>query len=157
MLQALVWVEESGLARVLRQSGNLYMVVNATHILGIGLLIGAILPLDLRMLGVLRAGPVQVLGPFLSRVAAAGLGIAIVTGIALWSVRATEYLGNVAFQSKLLLVALGLANVGLQHRGNGWSRAIKTGEVPWTARLFAAFSLSIWLFTLLAGRWIGFL
>lgn len=51
------WIEGAALARTLRGSGNPYMVVNAAHILGIGLLLGAILPLDLRILGVLCGPP----------------------------------------------------------------------------------------------------
>ena len=150
------WIEASALARALRGSGNLYMVVNATHILGIGILVGAILPLDLRILGVLRGPSLTVLGPFLSRMAGLGLGLAMLTGICLWSVRASEYLGNSAFRWKLALLASGLANVALLHR-LGWGRLVATGRADGTTRLLSAISALVWLATLLAGRWIGFL
>lgn len=150
------WIEASSLAQALRRSATLYMVLNATHILGIGLLLGAILPLDLRMLGVLRGPPLQVIGPFLSRMAGAGLGLAMLTGFCLWSVRATEYLGNAAFRWKLLLLVTGLGNVALLH-GLGWRRVVGTGTVDATTRGLAAISALLWLSVLLAGRWIGFL
>lgn len=57
----------------LQRSGTAYLLVSAAHILGIGLLVGAILPLDLRLLGLLRAAPLAVLAPFLTRVAGCGL------------------------------------------------------------------------------------
>ena len=38
----------------LRRSGTLYLMVNAAHIGSIGLLIGSIVPLDLRLLGLIR-------------------------------------------------------------------------------------------------------
>lgn len=157
MLDAAAWVEGSLLAQALRQSGNLYMLVNAAHILGVGLLIGAIVPLDLRLLGILRHGELPVLAPFLSRAAATGLAVAIATGLALWSVRATQYLGNAAFLWKLAIILLGLMNIGLQHGIGGWAAVTARGEVSRSARLFAALSLAAWLAALVAGRWIGFL
>ena len=44
-------------ARWLQGSGTAYLIVNALHILGIGLLVGAILPLDLRLAGFFRRVP----------------------------------------------------------------------------------------------------
>ena len=105
-MELAAWIEASGLARMLRGSGDLYMVLNALHILGIGLLLGAILPLDLRILGVLRGPSLPVIGPFLSRMAGIGLGLAVLTGACLWSVSAAEYLGNAAFRWKLVLLAV---------------------------------------------------
>jgi hypothetical protein len=49
--------------------------VNATHILGIGL-IGAILPLDLRLIGLLSSPPLETVAPFLLRAASIGLALA---------------------------------------------------------------------------------
>ncbi|MCZ0960017.1 DUF6644 family protein [Paracoccus benzoatiresistens] len=155
-MELVAWIEASALAGMLRGSGNLYMVVNATHILGIGLLVGAILPLDLRILGVLSGPPLQVIGPFLSRMAGIGLGLAVATGFCLWSVSAAEYLGNAAFRWKLALLALGLGNVALLH-GTGWSRLVATGIAHGTTRVLAAISALVWMGVLLAGRWIGFL
>ena len=64
----------------LQQSATAYLFVNAAHILGLAVLLGAILPLDLRLLGLFRRFPLEVLGPFLVRCAAAGLGLALLTG-----------------------------------------------------------------------------
>ncbi|GGF61038.1 hypothetical protein GCM10011402_11220 [Paracoccus acridae] len=156
MVELAAWIEASSLARVLRGSGTLYMVLNATHILGIGLLLGAILPLDLRILGVLRGPSLAVIGPFLSRMAGAGLGLAVLTGFCLWSVGATEYLDNAAFRWKLVLLAAALGNVALLHR-LGWQRVVVTGVADRATRVLAAISAALWLSVLLAGRWIGFL
>ncbi len=155
-MELAAWIEASSLAQALRGSGTLYMVLNATHILGIGLLLGAILPLDLRILGLLRGPPLQVIGPFLSRMAGAGLGLAMLTGFCLWSVNATEYLGNVAFRWKLVLLVAALGNVALLHR-LGWHRVLATGVADTATRVLAAVSAALWLSVLLAGRWIGFL
>ena len=135
----------------LQQSWTAYLLVNAAHILGIGLLLGSILPLDLRLLGFFRRFPIEVLGPFLSRTAAIGLGVALVTGLWLFSVKPDEYLANDAFRWKAALLALALANIAFQRTvTRRWSL------VPAT-RVAAALSLTLWLGVLVAGRWIGFL
>ena len=135
----------------LQQSATAYLFVNAAHILGIAVLLGAILPLDLRLLGFFRKFPVEVLVPFLVRCAAAGLSLALLAGVWLFSVKPDEYLANAAFRWKLALLALALANAGLQH----W-RTIGVLHVSPAVRVRAGFSLSLWVSVLVAGRWIGF-
>jgi hypothetical protein len=137
----------------LQQSATAYLFVNAAHILGIGLLLGSILPLDLRLLGMFRRFPVEVLWPFLVRAAATGLTLAIVTGLWLFSVKPADYLANEAFRWKALLLVIALANVVFQQRG---VKAAGIGRTPATT-ISAALSLCLWLSVLVAGRWIGFL
>lgn len=151
------WIETNWIAEALRQHGDLYMAVNAAHILGLALLIGAIIPLDLRLLGAWRSVPVQVVAPFLSRCAMAGLILAAMTGVMLWSVQPEAYLGNAAFRWKMFLLVAALVTAGLQHAGPGWRRVVDEGEVSASVRAFAGLSLFCWLAVLLAGRWIGFL
>jgi hypothetical protein len=143
-------------AVLLKQSGTAYLLVNASHILGLALLIGAILPLDLRLLGVFRSVPVAALAPVLSRMAGIGLGLALVTGAWLFTVRPVEYASNAAFLWKLGLLALALANITLQHRSAAYARAL-AGDITAAVRWRAAASVTLWLSVLLAGRWIGFL
>lgn len=140
----------------LQRSGTAYLVVNAAHILGIGLLVGAILPLDLRLIGLLRGAPLAVLAPVLIRTAAFGLALALSTCAWLFTVKPTEYAGNPAFLVKLALLALALGNIALQHRGRALAEALATERVPWSARASALASFTLWLAVLLAGRWIGF-
>lgn len=152
----LEWLSSLPHAELLRRSATLYMLVNTAHILGIGLLVGSILPLDLRLMGVLKDGPIAVLAPFLVRVAATGLAVAVLTGFLLFSVKPLEYAGNPAFLTKMGLLALGLANVVVQHRGAGWRVALSEEDTSATVKLLAGMSLAIWIGAVVAGRWIGF-
>nr|WP_302474546.1 DUF2214 domain-containing protein [Roseococcus sp. MDT2-1-1] len=154
MLQAL---EGWPVAAALRRSEVLYPLVNAAHILGIGLLIGAIATLDLRVLGVFRHTPLPVLGPPLVRMAAAGLGLALATGFLLFSVRPTAYVANPAFLVKLGLILAGLLNVLALRLGTGWKRALAGEGTGRPLRFAAGLSLLVWISALLAGRWIAFL
>lgn len=144
-------------AALLRRFSIAYLFVNAVHILGIGLIIGAILPLDLRLMGLLRAPPVAAIGPFLSRAAAAGVTLAVVSGFWLFTVRPAHYLTNPAFLIKLALIAAAIVNLGYLHMSGAWG-AVSTGApAGGLVRLCAFLSFFLWLGALLAGRWIGFL
>jgi hypothetical protein len=76
----LEWIGALPFALAIRRSATLYIFVNAAHILSIGIIVGSILPLDLRLIGFFRTVPVAVVGPYLSRAAAIGLALAFVTG-----------------------------------------------------------------------------
>lgn len=151
------WIGEWPGAVLLQRSGTAYLLVNAAHILGVGLILGAILPLDLRLVGFFRTVPLAVLGPFLSRAAAVGVALAMLTGLWLFSVRPSEYLGNAAFLWKLAILALALGNLALQHRSRHFRIALEGGPVHADVRALALASALFWLAALLAGRWIGFL
>jgi hypothetical protein len=151
------WIGAWPGAVFLRDTGTAYLLVNAAHILGVGLLIGAILPLDLRLLGFFRRAPLGVLAPFLSRAAAVGLVLAIVTGLWLFSVKPGEYMENSAFLLKVGLLVAALANVALQHGNHRFATAVARGDPSPVVRLVALCSILLWLSVLVAGRWIGFL
>lgn len=144
-------------AQWLQSSGTAYLVVNALHILGIGLLVGAILPLDLRLAGFFRRVPLAPLVDFLARAAAVGVVLALSTGVWLFTVKPADYWVNTAFRIKLLLLAVALLNVAWQHRGGALETIAASGHVPTGTRLRALASCVLWLAVLLAGRWIGFL
>ncbi len=151
------WIGAWPGAVLLQRSGTAYLLVNALHIVGIGLLVGGILPLDLRLMGFFRGTPLAAIGPFLIRSAATGAAVAIATGLWLFTVKPAEYLTNPAFLWKLGLLAAALANVGLQHRSAHFRRALAGGDLHPGVRLIAAGSATLWLSVLVAGRWIGFI
>jgi len=133
-----------------------YLIVNAAHILGIGLLLGAILPLDLLLVRSTRGRDLPILGPFLVRAAATGAALAVTTGLWLFSVKPLEYAENPAFLFKATLLVLAICNIALQHRGEYFDAALRSGQVSLRVRILAATSGILWLCVLIAGRWIGF-
>jgi hypothetical protein len=147
------WISGWPPAIWLQQSTTAYLLVNAAHILGIGLLLGAILPLDLRVMGFFRHAALDVLGPFLRRSAAVGLVIAITTGLSLFSVDPAGYLANDAFVWKVALLAMALCNIAYQYLKREDPRVPK-GTI--SSRVVAGLSFGLWLGVLIAGRWIGF-
>ena len=150
-------ISDTIVARALIASPTFYLLVNAAHIMAIGVLFGAILALDLRLLGLGRAVPLPPVAVYLSRVAGAGLLLAILTGLCLFSVRPLEYVRNPAFLAKLGLVSFGLVNVAVVHFAPGWRQVVAGGPRDMSVRLGATISLIIWVGAIVAGRWIGFL
>lgn len=153
---ALIALEASAPAEYLRASRYAYPLVNAAHIMALATLFGSILALDLRLLGLFRTVPVAPLARTLPRVSAAGLGLAILTGVALFSVQPFDYLAHPVFPLKLALIALGAANALLLHRAAGCQRDIANGAVSTRVRAAAAISLLAWSGAIVAGRWLAF-
>lgn len=146
-------VEASAVAQWLRFSRWGYAGINALHIFGIGLLVGSVIPLNLRLFGfwqsVDRAGLVRVLSPS----AAAGLSIAIGTGLLLFSVRATEYSTLSILQFKLGLVAAGAFAALALHFTSG---ALLRDASPRRLKAHAVLSIVCWTGALVSGRLIAF-
>ena len=84
-------VQATGLSQTLRASLWLYPMVNTGHVVGIALLFGAIVPLDLRLLGAWRGVPVEHLARPLVTVAACGMTLALLTGSLLFATRPEDY------------------------------------------------------------------
>lgn len=151
------WIGSLPPAVYLQRSPNAYVLVNAAHIAALGMLIGAMVALDCRLLGAARALPFAIIGPYLSRFARYGLLGAIATGVWLFSVRPHEYAENAAFLVKVGLVALGVMNAVWLHRRADWRHAVDAGDISTAVRVHASASLALWFGAVLAGRWIGFL
>ena len=143
-------------AVLLQESWIAYLFVNAAHILGIALLLGSILPLDLRLLGLMHKRDLPVLAPLLVHTAASGAALAVITGLWLFSVKPLEYIQNPAFLFKAALLVLAFCNVALQHRGEHFDAAMRSGQPTTRIRVLATASALLWLAILVAGRWIGF-
>ncbi|UXN62386.1 DUF2214 domain-containing protein [Phyllobacterium zundukense] len=142
---------------MLRRVQVAYLLVNAAHILSIGLVFGAIITLDLRILGLFRRYPIGTLGPPLSRIAAAGIALAIITGLMLFSVRPIAYIHNPAFLIKVGIVGLGITNAFLLNQNRHWRLALKNEEPSRRVQLSALLSVTLWVSAVIAGRWIGFI
>lgn len=146
-------IEQLGPARLLKTSFVAYPLVNALHIAAIGALVTSVLLIDAAVLGRIGSLSREAFVGLLRRVALSAFGVAILTGFALFSVRATEYAGNAAFLVKLLLIALAILNFlafEAQER-----RAV--GGASSAMRMSAIASMALWIGVLVAGRFIGFL
>jgi len=143
-------------ALLLQRSGTAYLVVSAAHILGIGLLLGSILPLDLRLARGRADAALAAVAPVLLRTARLGLVVALLTGLWLFTVKPADYAANPALWAKAALLFLALVNVAVQHRDLRLAPALAGEGTPAAVRGRAVLSIGLWLGVLLAGRWTGF-
>ena len=146
-------LEGTALAQSLRGSRWVYAGVNAAHIFAIALLIGSVVPLNLRLLGVWQGVPREAVVRVLAPVAAGGLILALLTGPLLFSVRAREYGGVGFLQLKLTFIALGVLSALALCRAHGFLLT----DAP-RSRLVghAILSTVCWLGALVCGRLIAF-
>lgn len=144
-------IEQLTFVRVLKASFVAYPVVNAVHIAAIGALLTSVTLLDLRILGALRTLPERPFMVLMRRAALLAFGVAALSGLLLFSVRASHYAQLPVFLAKMVLIALAGTNFvvfAAVESGKGHRRAL---------RLLAVLSIMLWCAVLLCGRFIGFL
>lgn len=153
LVEQLALLEQWPLVRLLATSSWGYPLVSTLHLLGISMLIGAILPVDLRLLGVWR----QELPPSslarLSSLALTGMLLAMGSGGALFMVRASEYIENPYLLAKWAFLILAILNaLAFSRRSRGSAGVLDSTHARWAGGL----SILLWLGTLASGRWIAF-
>ena len=146
-------IARSDVAAALRFSRWGYAAVNTAHVLGIALLVGSIVPLELRLMGLWRQVSRVTLVRVLAPVSLTGFLLAVITGSLLFSVRAPAYAANPFFLTKLTLIVLGAGVAVTLHFLHGFrlesvSRA--------RSAVIGALSLTCWVGALIAGRMIAF-
>jgi hypothetical protein len=156
----LAWLEGSALGQLMRTSGVwAYGVVNLVHILGIATLFGAVLALDLRLLGLWRRVPLAQLERPLLTLAACGFVLAVLSGVSLISTNGTEYIGNPFLVLKFSAIGLGLVNIVAAQFVPAWRTRANEPHGPrqrFVLRVVGATSLACWLGAVAAGRMIGY-
>jgi hypothetical protein len=158
LVEWLTALEQVPLVAELRNSRWTYAAVNASHIVGIALLFGAIVPLDLRLMGCWKSVPIRMLAPILVPVAAGGLVVAIAAGLLLFATRATEYAALALFWVKLTLIACAIANALLLRIATRWeaSQAAVGAVPPARLRWAGLLSIGLWLSVIVCGRLLAF-
>lgn len=151
-------LQNSALSQLLRSSIWLYPLVNIGHLAGIALLFGAIVPLDLRLMGFFRRTPLEHLGTTLVPVAVTGLVLALLTGSLLFATRPLDYVAEPLFGIKLGLLGAAVVNALVLRFSPGWRQAgVGLLELPIPAwRLQGLLSVILWLGVMAAGRLIGY-
>ncbi len=156
----MAWLQGSAIGHAMRESGVwMYGVVNLVHILGVASLFGAVLVLDLRLLGLWRNVTLAAISKPTVPVAATGFVVAAISGVGLLATKATEYIGNPFFYIKFPAIGLGILNVIALSSLPAWKqhriRELSVREQSKLA-LFGGISLVCWLTAITAGRMIGY-
>jgi hypothetical protein len=135
-------------------------VCEILHFFGMAMLIGSIGLIDIRMLGVAKGVPIRSLERFVP-LGVIGFVINVITGFIFVAGNPVggpqEYLHNLAFQIKMVLVLVAFLNV-LAFYFTGISRQADAvtpdGVAPVSAKVVAAVSLLVWFGVIFFGRFI---
>jgi hypothetical protein len=155
MLELFQTLENSSLLVAMRSSAWLFPLIASAHLLGLAVLGGAVLVVDLRLLGLgLSRQPVARLAHDAEPWLVASLFVMVPTGLLLFMCFATKYYYLAAFWTKLACLGLVLAfTFTLRRRVVTRARADRK---PIEDKLVALASLSLWASVALSGRLIGF-
>ena len=159
-LQELIsYFENSALADNIRENDVLFPLIESVHVVSICLVVGSILAVDLRLLGLAS------LNRSVSRVTRGILpltwcafAVAVASGSLLFISNATKYLGNGFFVAKLCLIAAAGLNMAMFHfiGAKDLPRWENDRRPPLPARLAGGVSIVLWIAVVACGRWIGF-
>jgi len=149
------WVQFSPPLVAMRSSPWLFPIIATIHLMGLALVGGSVLVVDLRLLGLgLRRQNVAQLARDAERWLLCGLVVSLPTGILLFMCFATKYYYLMFFWVKMTSLFLVLVFTFSVRRRV--AMADETRMSPVWSKLVALISLSLWTTVAIGGRWIGF-
>jgi hypothetical protein len=148
------WCEGTPIGAAIRESVWLFPVVECVHLIALAWVGGAIVVVDLRLLGFgLRQQPVSSVAADARRWLVAGLAVLVITGVLLFLSEAVKCYETPVFWVKMGTLALAIAfTFGVRERA---CRRAAGGPMRF-AKVVACVSLALWFTVALAGRAIGF-
>ena len=144
------WLGSLPVANKINDSEWLFPVIESIHITGLAILVGTIVIVDLRLLGLtLRDRPASQIAADLKRWTWAGIGIMLTTGPLMLSAEPERGYGNPAFTFKMCCLLLALVTHFTILR-----RATRPGQSG--GKFAACLSLALWTSVIFGGRAIAF-
>lgn len=154
LLPLFQWFEATTPGTIVRESIWMFPLIQCFHLLALSLLGGAVLALDMRMLGLgLTATPVAELGRRLYPWMKLGLIVINVSGILMFLSEAIKCFYSPPFFYKITLLILAMIYTFTFRR-----RVVESAETASASRLkiTALVSLALWFGVGFSGRWIAF-
>ena len=153
-------LEATSVATAIAEGESLFPWIESIHVLAITLVVGTIMIVDLRLLGVASLDrAVTRLTRDVLPCTWTAFAVAAISGGLLFSSKATTYGHNFYFQVKLVFLVLAGINMVIFHlfssRGiERWGSSAAATPLP--AKIAGAISLLVWMGVVTFGRWVGF-
>jgi hypothetical protein len=151
-------IESSGLGRMMRESLWAYPIVETLHIVGLAIVYGSIVVVDLRLLGLSRGVSASRLAHHALPWTIGAFFLVMTTGLMMFTAHTEDFLGNRIFMLKMGLILTGAVNAAMLHAGafrtvSTWD----TGAVPPPGvRAAAAVSIIVWTGVIACGRFLAY-
>jgi len=152
-------IEASGLATRIRDALWLFPLIESTHVVGLSLVFGTILIIDLRLLGVASTHrSFKQMASDILKWTWAAFALTVLTGSLMFITNSRVYYHNSFFRVKMLLLALSGINMLVFELTAGrtihrWDAA---PSAPRAGKAAAALSLAMWIGIIIMGRLVGF-
>ncbi len=127
-----------------------YPALEVLHIVGVALLLGNLLALELRVWGVAAELPLQALARLSLSLSLVGFGLLVLSGVLMFAAAPNDMLANRSFLWKMGLLQLAGLNAAWFHARGGLQR------IDRMARAQTVLSLGLWLTLIMLGRWIAY-
>jgi hypothetical protein len=151
-------IEHLPLALAMRHDLWLYPAVEIIHIIGFVTLVGSIIVLDLRLLGLSKTLSVRALARHTLPWSIGALALIIPSGLLMFITHAGDFISNPAFITKMSLLFCAGINAAVFHAGVFRSVAAwdSSADTPAAAKIHALLSLLIWCSVLACGRLLAY-
>ena len=152
LLEIIYLLEDSYVGEYVRSSLWLFPVIQSFHLIGLGILGGAVVVGDLRLMGILMRTEstryvIRVTRPWFNF----GLFILIITGIPLFLSEAVKCYYSRAFWIKISCLLLGTLFIYFIR-----NPIVLSKDENFMIKVLGFMSFSLWVVTAASGRWIGF-
>jgi lysylphosphatidylglycerol synthetase-like protein (DUF2156 family) len=155
LFQIFQWIENTGLGEAIRESKWLFPVIESVHLLGLAMIGGAILVVDLRLAGLgLRRQSLRQMASDVQPWLIGSLIVMLISGLLLFTSEATKCYYHEAFWIKMTSLLLAIVFTFTIRRKVTMAEANRIGPVR--SRLVALVSVALWSGVGIGGRWIGF-
>ena len=143
-------LEHAGWVMKIAETGWLYAAISVTHYFTLFILVGTIVLVDLRILGVAaRSQSVTQLADTLFPWTWTALGLALLSGFLMFTTDGGDYYPDPVFRVKMTVILLALISaVIVQRNVHKWDQAPATSGA---AKLVALVSIVLWVGAILAG------
>ena len=146
------WCEASGVGTAIRSSQWLFPVIEAFHLLAFASVGGAILLVDLRLMGLaLRREPPGELSRDAQPWLLGGLAVMVTTGTLLFLSESVKCYYSNPFWVKMIALFFAIIFTFTVRR-----KVAAASEAPFRGRVVALISIVLWSMVAWGGRWIGF-
>ncbi len=148
-------LEASPIGVFVKDKAATFAVIEAVHLMALALLGAAVVSSDLRLLNVVMKDiPSNKVTDQSHRWFKVALTVLLVTGFFMLAGVATKCYHNPFYWAKMIALAIGIVFVFAVRAP--LLRQDHTQLNPWTLKLVALASLSLWFLVAASGRWIGF-
>jgi len=154
------WLNDSAFSTWLRESDSPFPIIETVHIIGLGLSVGTILWVDLRLLGLVTthyrvSDIVGQLEPW----AIPGFMVMFVSGLLLFVSEPMKCYSTLSFRLKAVMLVLTGLNVWYFH-AKVYPGVAEWDDNPvmlWQAKMVGLVSMVLWFGIIVAGRWTAYL